>query len=136
MKKKFLSGNAYVINKNKILDNENLNYVVKSKSKRGKNFYVYLFLFFIIVFVGSMFSLRNICLINKKSREIIILQEELKLCKSENIALENEISRRFDLEFVEKFAREKLGMHEPFAWQIVKIKEPKVNYLIKYDKKS
>ena len=128
--------NNFILSKSKTVDSENLNYVVKSKSKRGKNFYVYLFLFFIIVFVGSMFSLRNICLINKKSREIIILQEELKLCKSENIALENEISRRFDLEFVEKFAREKLGMHEPFAWQIVKIKEPKVNYLIKYDKKS
>ena len=128
--------NNFILSKSKTVDSENLNYVVKSESKRGKNFYVYLFLFFIIVFVGSMFSLRNICLINKKSREIIILQEELKLCKSENIALENEISRRFDLEFVEKFAREKLGMHEPFSWQIVKIKEPKVNYLIKYDKKS
>lgn len=136
MKEKFLSSNKYVLSKNKMLDNDSLNYVVKSKSKHGKDFYIYLFLFFIIVFVGSMFSLRNICLINKKSREIIILQEELKLCKSENIVLENEISRRFDLEFVEKFAREKLGMHEPFAWQIVKIKEPKVNYLIKYDKKS
>ena len=124
--------NNFILSKSKTVDSENLNYVVKSESKRGKNFYVYLFLFFIIVFVGSMFSLRNICLINKKSREIIILQEELKLCKSENIALENEISRRFDLEFVEKFAREKLGMHEPFSWQIVKIKEPKVNYLIKY----
>lgn len=136
MKKKFLSSNEYVLSKNKIISDEKLDHVVKSKSKRGKNFYIYLFLFFIIVFVGSMFSLRNICLINKKSREIIILQEELKLCKSENIALENEISRRFDLEFVEKFAKEKLGMHEPFSWQIVKIKEPKVNYLIKYDKKS
>lgn len=136
MKKKFLSVNKYVVSKNKIISHEKLDYAVKSKTKRGKNFYIYLFLFFIIVFVGSMFSLRNICLINKKSREIIILQEELKLCKSENIALENEISRRFDLEFVEKFAREKLGMHEPFSWQIVKIKEPKVNYLIKYDKKS
>lgn len=124
--------NNFILSKIKTVDSENLNYVVKSESKRGKNFYVYLFLFFIIVFVGSMFSLRNICLINKKSREIIILQEELKLCKSENIALENEISRRFDLEFVEKFAKEELGMHEPFSWQIVKIKEPKVNYLIKY----
>ena len=124
--------NNFILSKSKTVDSENLNYVVKSESKRGKNFYVYLFLFFIIVFVGSMFSLRNICLINKKSREIIILQEELKLCKSENIALENEISRRFDLEFVEKFAKEELGMHEPFSWQIVKIKEPKVNYLIKY----
>ena len=124
--------NNFILSKSKTVDSENLNYVVTPKSERGKNFYVYLFLFFIIVFVGSMFSLRNICLINKKSREIIILQEELKLCKSENIALENEISRRFDLEFVEKFAKEKLGMHEPFSWQIVKIKEPKVNYLIKY----
>ena len=124
--------NNFILSKSKTVDSENLNYVVKSESKRGKNFYVYLFLFFIIVFVGSMFSLRNICLINKKSLEIIILQEELKLCKSENIALENEISRRFDLEFVEKFAKEELGMHEPFSWQIVKIKEPKVNYLIKY----
>ena len=94
--------NNFILSKSKTVDSENLNYVVKSESKRGKNFYVYLFLFFIIVFVGSMFSLRNICLINKKSREIIILQEELKLCKSENIALENEISRRFDLEFVEE----------------------------------
>lgn len=92
-----------------------------------------LILFFVIMFLGCMSILINICMINQKARELVVLQNKLKLLKSDNIALENEISKQFDLTYVEKIAREKLSMHEPFDWQKIIIKKPQVNCLQKYN---
>ena len=107
-----------------------------NKNKDKRRISPCLILFFIVVFFGCMSILINICMINQKSRELVFLQNELKLLKSDNIALENEISKRFDLTYVEKIAKEKLGMHEPFDWQKIIIKKPQVNCLQKYDNKS
>lgn len=91
------------------------------------------FLFLIIIiFIGSIISLRTFCLVKAKSNEIIILQEKLKAIKSENKILEEEISKKFDLSTVKDVAEKKLGMHEPFGYQVVKIKLPKLDYVIKY----
>ena len=91
------------------------------------------FLFLIaVIFVGSIVSLRTFCLVKSKSNEIIVLQEKLKAIKSENKILEEELSKKFDLSTVKEVAEKKLGMHEPFGYQVVKIKLPKLNYVIKY----
>ena len=104
-----------------------------NKSKDTRGFSLSLVLFFVVILLGCMSILINICIINKKSHELIVLQNELKLLKSDNTALEDELSRRFDLGYIEKIAREKLGMHEPFDWQKVIIKKPQVNCLQKYN---
>ena len=91
------------------------------------------FLFLIIIiFIGCIISLRTFCLVKAKSNEIIILQEKLKAIKSENKILEEEISKKFDLSMVKDVAEKKLDMHEPFGYQVVKIKLPKLDYVIKY----
>ena len=48
--------------------------------------------------------------------------------------LEEEISKKFDLNATEKIAQTKLGMHKPLAYQVVHISKPKQNYVIKYNR--
>lgn len=91
-----------------------------------------LFLLLTIMFVGSMVTLYSVCLINTKTNEIISLQKKLKDIKSDNVILEEEISRKFDLNETKRIAQTKLGMHTPLPYQIVYIKKPKQNYVIKY----
>ena len=101
------------------------------KSKTNLSLVNFLFLI-AVIFVGSIVSLRTFCLVKSKSNEIIVLQEKLKAIKSENKILEEELSKKFDLSTVKEVAEKKLGMHEPFGYQVVKIKLPKLNYVIKY----
>lgn len=90
------------------------------------------FLLIAVIFVGSIITLRTFCLVKAKSNETIALQEKLKTIKSENMVLEEEISKKFDLSTVKEVAEKRLGMHQPFSYQVIKIKSPKVNYVIKY----
>ena len=90
------------------------------------------FLLITVIFVGSIITLRTFCLVKAKSNEIIALQEKLKTIKSENTILEEEISKKFELSTVKEIAEKRLGMHQPFSYQVIKIKSPKVNYVIKY----
>ena len=85
-----------------------------------------------LVFVGSLVSLCSFCLVNCKANSISILQEKLKSIKADNVTLEEEISKRFDLDKTEKIAQTKLGMHKPLPYQIVHIERPKQNYVIRY----
>ena len=108
---------------------------VKRERKKvaAKNFSVLkLFLLLTIMFVGSMVTLYSICLINTKANEIVLLQKKLGDIKSDNVILEEEISKKFDLNETKKIAQTKLGMHTPLPYQIVYIKKPKQNYVIKY----
>ena len=84
------------------------------------------------MFVGSMVTLYSVCLINTKANEIVSLQKKLKDIKSDNVILEEEISRKFDINETKKIAQTKLGMNAPLPYQIVYIKKPKQNYVIKY----
>lgn len=104
-----------------------------NKNKDTHSVSLSLILFFVVVFLGCMSILINVCMINQKAHELVVLQNKLKLLKSDNIALENEISKRFDLAYIEKIAKEKLNMHEPFDWQEIIIKKPQVNCLQKYN---
>lgn len=105
----------------------------KKKSVKSKSVPA-LILLLSVVFFGSIITLYSFCLIDAKSNGIIMLQEKLKTVKSDNIMLEEEISKKFDLDITKKIAQTKLGMHEPFSYQIVHIKKPKQNYVIKYDR--
>lgn len=109
--------------------------IVKRERKKTatKTFSVLkLFLLLTIMFVGSMVTLYSVCLINTKANEIVSLQKKLKDIKSDNVILEEEISKKFDINETKKIAQTKLGMHVPLPYQIVYIKKPKQNYVIKY----
>ncbi len=87
-----------------------------------------------LIFVGSLISLCSFCMVNCKANSISVLQEKLKSIKADNVTLEEEISKKFDLDTTQKLAQTKLGMHKPLSYQIVHIERPKQNYIIKYNR--
>lgn len=115
------------IGKRKYLHRSRKKIAVKSKAVPA------LIMFLSLIFVGSLFTLCSFCTVKAKSTEIINLQDKLKTIKAENIVFEEEISKKFDLENTKKIAQTKLGMHKPLSYQIVHIKKPNQNYVIKYN---
>lgn len=100
----------------------------KTKSVSISAFCILLF----VVFSGSLVSLYSLSLVNSKASSIVCLQDKLESVKSDNVVLEEEISKKFDLSSTQKVAEKRLGMHRPFAYQIVHIKKPKQNYVVKH----
>ncbi|MDR1705367.1 MAG: septum formation initiator family protein [Clostridiales bacterium] len=61
------------------------------------------------------------------------MQAELNRIKTINVVLENEIMNNFNLEEIEAFARNELGMVDPEESQFIYVDDPRVSYSERYD---
>lgn len=91
------------------------------------------FLTSIIVLVCCISMMMFNSSILEKKRSIQSLNSQLKQLKDKNLSLEATISESLDLEYIEKEARERLGMGKPTNPQIVYIDVPKSDYTVQYN---
>lgn len=92
------------------------------------------FLFTSVVILSCCIAMMmfNATILEKK-RDINILNSQLKELKDKNLSLEATVSESLNLEYIEKEARERLGMGKPTKPQIVYIDVPKSDYTVQYD---
>lgn len=85
----------------------------KGKKKINyKRFFISLFvLLFVLYFVYIMIWQQMV--ISKKSKEIDALEEKINAAQQQTEQLENELNNLNDPEYIERIAREKLGLVRP-----------------------
>lgn len=91
-----------------------------------------------VVTIGLVFlcalglALSYAALLNKQLY-ISSLNTELKQIREQNLVVQSEISKNYDIKEIEKIATTRLGMSKPKAHQIVHINVPKQSYVIQFE---
>jgi len=97
------------------------------------SYHLKFFLTAIVILSGCITMMMFNSNILEKKRNVRSLTSQLKELKDKNLGLEATISESLDLDYIEKEARERLGMSKPTEPQIVYIDVPKSDYTVQYD---
>jgi cell division protein FtsB len=85
-----------------------------------------------VVFGGCFIMMNSYASVTEQRIANNKLKDELAALKSENSALQADITDSVDLEYIREEAINRLGMTEPQAYQIVYIDVPKQSYNMQY----
>lgn len=87
----------------------------------------------LVVFLGCLATMSSYAAVAKQRVINEKQMDELNSLKNTNNTLQGEISDSADLAYVEKEAKQKLGMTAPQNYQIVYIDVPKQSYTVQYN---